>query len=174
MEARIDLTGNGYNLTGATPSWSSGAGWTSYAGFSSFASVLSNGDSFVWCGKLAYASTHNFFGNASNNYTGIVGFANPSGDKIICGYNASDAAAIEYVGYVSGDLVCIAYTKDGSNSEEQKLYIDGALEVTQAGSEPTDNSFQLYTGGECVGAAIYSGILSLADVGTLSTYLLGL
>ncbi len=96
-----------------------------------------------------------------------------SSNRILVGYNATFTPRITFSGYTSLTFGAMAYTKKSSDNE-QKFYYDGDLEVTKTGNAPTNNDLIVVTGTECVGAAIYSGVLSADDVKTLSDYLLDL
>jgi len=172
VAAKLDLTGNGYNLTGADPTWSVADGFTSSVMFDLLSGALGDREpiSAVWCGEARYGSSgaeaRVLFWSDSDWNGGLLLVGS---SDFYAGFNATYSPRIT-ISSVTGNHTFI-YIKEAATGP-QNLYIDGSVGGTNAGgTASSDNSVYIGTSLGFHAAALYSGTLSNADIASISTAL---
>jgi len=171
--AKLDLTGNGYDLTGADPTWSVSDGFTSYVEFDALSLTLPYSLTAIWFGELFWdgtSSSSTAFSTAGNDWTGLR-IQTHSDFKVRGGYNSSSLYYHVGIRVASGESIFL-YWKD-STDNSQKLFQNNTqiTGTTPSGSTPIDRSTRVRTGVTMKAAALYSGVLSSADISAITTAL---
>lgn len=147
-----------YNLSGATPAFDSALGYTDYKTFTNDIPIASLPALFMWSGKIRGQANYGVLWTNTGYFTGGIALTGPVSynNTSYFGYNAALATRIvQDVGDVSLSVATYAYVKAADYS--QRLYVNGNLLQTKAGTEPTIFNARLATGvgGQCCAAGVW-------------------